>query len=76
MQLGLQPRVLNQQGTRTQTNESKGEGLGPTNSTQVSITYRWGWSSQCISRVVSTGSDWAEFFLQAFSTLGKLVPTV
>ena len=83
MQLGLQPRVLKKQGTSKQTHESEGERLGAKcrhrnygHKTQLWCLLPIGEDDvfQCNAWVVSTGSEWAEFFLQAFSTLGKLVP--
>ena len=53
-------------GTKTWSNKLKpGRYLLPTGEDGV---------FQGIARVVSIGSDWAEFCLWAFSTLGKLVP--
>ena len=83
MQMGLQPRVLKKQGTNKQTHESEGERLGAKcrhrnygHKTQPRCLLPIGEDDvfQCIAWVVSTGSEWAEFFLQACSTLGKLVP--
>lgn len=83
IQLGFQPRVLHPQETSIQTTESEGERLGPNcrhkdlvQQTQPRYLLPTGEDRvfQGIARVVSIGSDWAEFCLWAFSTLGKLVP--